>query len=210
MMEKLSAILAFILFAIPAQARVTSQGATDRDTFCVGPSGAEVCADSSGNFIPTTDNDTTLGTSALRWSDIRAYDMTLADDLTVTDDATVSDDLTVTGDSFKTMVATVTVLSGDIISVAGACGGILRLTVTTNITTSLDDTFTAASSANAGCIITVINSGGDGLLTLDDNAEFDTGPGYPSAGSIVLGTSDSVMIGSLGTRWFTIGTISDN
>src|SRR3990167_3034328 len=210
MMEKLSAILAFILFAIPAQARVTSQGATDRDTFCVGPSGAEVCADSSGNFIPTTDNDTTLGTSALRWSDIRAYDMTLADDLTVTDDATVSDDLTVTGDSFKTMVATVTVLSGDIISVAGACGGILRLTATTNVSTALGDTFTAPAAANAGCIIMIVNSGGSGVITLDDNSNFDTGLGYPSSGAIMLGTSDSIIIGSLGTRWLSFGTVSDN
>ena len=124
--------------------------------------------------------------------------------------ATITDDLTVTGDIFKTMVATVTVLSGDIISVAGACGGILRLTATTNVSTALGDTFTAPAAANAGCIIMIVNSGGSGVITLDDNSNFDTGLGYPSSGAIMLGTSDSIIIGSLGTRWLSFGTVSDN
>jgi hypothetical protein len=49
-------------------ARVTSS-AQDSDIACWGPSGAEVCVDSSGNLIPTTDDDTDLGTSTLQWQD---------------------------------------------------------------------------------------------------------------------------------------------
>ena len=45
-------------------ARLTGSGT---DAWCVGASGAEVCVDSSGNLVPTTDNDGDLGTSALRF-----------------------------------------------------------------------------------------------------------------------------------------------
>jgi hypothetical protein len=203
-------LLAVIAFRGELMARITGTQPTSADIACWGPDGAEVCVDASGNVVPTTDNDTTLGSSTLRWATVNALDLAAADDLTVTDDATISDDLTVTGDSFKTMASTVTVLSQDTISVAGACGGILRLTVTTDIVSNTVNTFTAPGSANAGCMIVVINSGGSGVITLDDNALFDTGLGYPSSGSIALGTSDSIMIGSLGTRWFAIGTVSDN
>jgi hypothetical protein len=49
-------------------ARVTDS-ADDRDAFCAGPSGAEACIDSSGDVIPTTDDDADLGTSSLQWQD---------------------------------------------------------------------------------------------------------------------------------------------
>lgn len=202
----LLACLALILhISMPAiEARITGTQPTVADISCWGPDGAEVCVQDGGAVIPTTDNDAALGTSALRWSDVRALDATFGDDVTV------SDDLTVTGDAFKTMAATITVTAGMNISVAGACGGILRLTATTDVTTSTTDSFTAPGSGNAGCIIAVINSGGDGQISLDDNSNFDTGVGYPSSGAIKLGTSDAVLIGSLGTRWFTIGTVADN
>lgn len=191
-------------------ARITGTQPTTADVWCVGPDGAEVCVDSSGNLLPTTDNDTTLGTSSLRWATAYILDITVGDDLTVTDDATVGDDLTVTGDLFKTMASTVTVLSGDTISIAGACGGVLRLTVTTDIATGVVNTWTAPSAANAGCEITVVNvASSSGRITLDDNANFDAGAGYPSAGSIVLGTDDVIRIASLGTKWILISTIID-
>jgi len=50
-------------------ARVTSSSA-DRDAWCVGVSGAEVCVDSSGNFVPTTTNSVDLGTSALEFKNV--------------------------------------------------------------------------------------------------------------------------------------------
>lgn len=72
-----------------AVARVTAQ-IINTDIWAVGPSGAEVAVDSSGNFLPTTDNDATLGTSALRWATAYVMDVTVGDDLTVTDAATFS------------------------------------------------------------------------------------------------------------------------
>lgn len=69
------------------------------DVWCVGISGAEVCVDSSGNFLPSTDNDTTLGTSSLRWATAYIQDITVGDDLTVTDDATITSDLAVDGNT---------------------------------------------------------------------------------------------------------------
>lgn len=47
------------------EARITT--AASDDIWCVGPSGAEVCVDVSGNLISTTTNDADLGTSSLLW-----------------------------------------------------------------------------------------------------------------------------------------------
>lgn len=77
-------------------ARVTSQGASDADIWCVGPDGAEVCVDSSGNLIPTTDDDADLGTSSLQWQDIYIDGTADVDDLTVSGTATIAD-ISVTG-----------------------------------------------------------------------------------------------------------------
>lgn len=91
------AAAALVFIGVYAYARVTGTAPSDPDVACYGRSGAEVCVEYAGNFIPTTDNDTTLGTSSLAWATIYAYDLTLSDDLTVTDDVTVTDALTVNG-----------------------------------------------------------------------------------------------------------------
>lgn len=75
--------------------RVTTADSTD--VWCVGPSGAEICVDTSGNLVPTTDNDTTLGTSSLKWATVNAYDVNIGDDLAVTDAASVSGAATLGG-----------------------------------------------------------------------------------------------------------------
>lgn len=49
-------------------ARLTSNS-DSRDVWCVGVSGSELCVDSSGNFIPTTDDVSDLGTSSLQFQD---------------------------------------------------------------------------------------------------------------------------------------------
>ena len=95
-----SAFAAALIVAAPAQARVTGtipSTSTAPDTVCWGRSGAEVCVDYNGNLLPTTDNDTTLGTSSLRWATAYILDITVGDDLTVTDDATITGDLSVSG-----------------------------------------------------------------------------------------------------------------
>ena len=91
--------LAFLLHLGGGQlmARITGTQPTNADIVCFGPDGAELCADSSGNWVPTTNNDTSLGTSSLRFSDVRAFDATFSDDLTVTDDTTLSSDVSVAG-----------------------------------------------------------------------------------------------------------------
>jgi hypothetical protein len=58
----------FLMWTGIAQARITSS-ADDRDVWCVGTSGAEVCVDKSGNIIPTTDDTEDLGTSSLQFQD---------------------------------------------------------------------------------------------------------------------------------------------
>lgn len=172
------------------------------DVWCVGVSGAEVCADVSGNLIPTTDNDTTLGTTALRWATVNAYDLAAADDLTVADDATVTDDLTVGGDLFHTAIATQSVAAGATISLVGACNGLVRLSATADVTTGTTDTFTAPAPANIGCVYYIVNTGG-GIITLDDNAHFDVPANVP------LGTNDGAIIVQGGSSYILLGT-SDN
>lgn len=172
------------------------------DIWCVGPSGAEVCVDVSGNLLPTTDNDATLGTSSLRFSGIFAYDLTLSDDLSVADDATITDDLTVGGDLFHTPIATQTVTAAGTISLAGACNGLVRIRADADVTTGTTNTFTAPSAANTGCVYYIINTGG-GTITLDDNALFDV------PGNVVLGTNDGATIVQGPVSHILLGT-SDN
>lgn len=65
-------ILLSVIFFVPsfALARVTAPAVNDRDAFCAGARNGEDCIDKNGNFLPTTDNTQTLGTSALRWSSV--------------------------------------------------------------------------------------------------------------------------------------------
>lgn len=195
-------VLALHLGVGPVAARLTSPSASDADIWCAGPEGAEVCVDSSGNLIPTTDNDTTLGTSSLAWATGYFYDIALSDDLTVADDATV------TGDLFKVMAATQTVALSGTIDVSGACGGILRLTSTTDVTVA---GFTAPSSANAGCILHVINvaTPGGGNIDIATSATFKAPSGGVMIGAnpgIRLGTADTMIVGNVGAYWVVLGT----
>lgn len=177
-------------------ARLTGSAPASADVWCVGPSGAEVCVDASGNLLPTTDNDVTLGTSALRWATGYIVDLTVGDDLTVTGDATVA------GDFLKTPLTAQVLGAGGTIAVTGGCGGVVQVSVTADRTTDTTNTFTAPSAANTGCRVDVINLGG-GTITLDDNALFNV------AANIVLSTGDSAEVVSTGAAWLLIGT-SDN
>lgn len=76
-MKKIITLSAFLV-AIVALGLVTEKitfarltvDASSRDAWCVGIAGAEVCVDSSGNFIPTTTNVSSLGTSSLKFKNI--------------------------------------------------------------------------------------------------------------------------------------------
>lgn len=88
------------------------------DQWCMGISGAEVCVDASGNLIPTTDNDTTLGTSALRFATAYIMDITVGDDLTVTGN------LAVTSASTFAAASTYTGTGGMVIVSTAATSGV--------------------------------------------------------------------------------------
>ena len=175
-------------------ARLT--GTTGAAETCWGAAGAEVCVDTSGNFLPTTDDDATLGTSSLRWATAYILDITVGDDLTVTDD------LTVAGDLRKTAVTAQVLGAGGTIDLTGACGGLVRVSVTANRTTDTTNTFTAPAAANIGCVYYIVNTGG-GTVTLDDNALFDV------PANVVLGTNDGAIIVQGDTTHILLGT-SDN
>lgn len=69
MKKILQAILAVVIVIVGlnyVDARLTGTDPAT-DIFCVGPAGAEICVDSSGNLISTTDSDATIGTSSLRF-----------------------------------------------------------------------------------------------------------------------------------------------
>ena len=87
-------------------ARITGTQPTNADIWCVGPSGAEVCVDASGNTVPTTDNDAASGTSSLRWSDVQALDATFGDDVTVTDALTVNGNTALGNAATDTVIVT--------------------------------------------------------------------------------------------------------
>lgn len=85
------AVLSVFLAFKVGYARLTGGSTSDNDAGCWGASGVEVCVDSSGNVVPTTASDTTVGSVALPFATV------ITDDLTVNDDLTVTDDLNVTG-----------------------------------------------------------------------------------------------------------------
>ena len=182
-----------------ALARLTGTNpvGTYADAFCVGKASYEVCAAWDGNFVPTTDNTQYLGTSALQWKN------------TLTADLTVSDDASVTGDLFKVMGSTQSVAEAGTIEVAGVCGGILRIDDSGNITTNTTSTFTSPTSANAGCIVYVVNTG-PGQINLATSSLF-AGPVMGiSMPHIPLGTNDAIIVGQMGGKWVALSSIVIN
>lgn len=193
------ALVALLALQGLASARITGTAPTNPDAACWGPDGAEACVDASGNVVPTTDNDTTSGSSSLRWSNVHTYDLTVADDVTV------SDDVSVTGDIFNVAGSTLTVTAAASISLAGQCGKLVRLqTDGADRTTNTTNTFTGGVE---GCIYYLYHTGanGGGTITLDDNALFDV------PGNVVLGTGDGAIVACVaGTVKFALLGTSDN
>jgi hypothetical protein len=129
-----------------AMARVTSSSA-QRDIWCVGPSGAEVCVDASGNLISTTDDDTDLGTSSLQWKN-GYFDGTVYADVISNDGA-----YTGTSGAFSTTLsASSTTLTGALY--IGGGDGIIKTTVTTTGAMTVQSV-TTVSEITAGGTITL-------------------------------------------------------
>lgn len=93
--------LFFVLTGI-AYGRITNQSASDADIVCWGPSSKEICQDTNGHFVPTTDNNQDLGSSSLEWRNMYIDGTATIDVLTVDDSITVggSSTFTVTGGTF--------------------------------------------------------------------------------------------------------------
>jgi hypothetical protein len=114
----------------------------------------------------------------------------------------LSADFTWTGDHDFDGETTGIVPTEEVIAAAGtitadACGGVKLITTDDGgqIWTNTTNTFTAPSSANAGCVMYVCNSGDDDNINLDDNELFEAG------GNIQLAPEDCVLVASTGTVW---------
>lgn len=191
----------------PLEARVTGVNPTgsSADTWCDGSVGNEVCVDYLGDVIPTTTNDTSLGTTSFLWANVYATIMTPTTLNAVT--------ANVSGSLIKTEVSTITVTAtgnNPLISASGACGGILRLTPANANVTSAG--FTAPSAANAGCILYVVNVGssGGGTISFVTSATFIAPSVGGNSKDIVLGTNDAFVVGQVNSAWMVLGSVVIN
>jgi hypothetical protein len=98
-----------------------------------------------------------------------------------------------------------TVTAGSTIT-ADACGTVKMLTAASSVTTSTTDTFTTPSSANAGCVMHVINTHATNVITLDANTNFKT----PSGVNVTLSPNYAVTVVSTGTYWYVMASPSAN
>jgi len=216
-------LLALVLCDIrKVEARIGNSGVTETgasDIWCVGPDGAEICVDSSGSLVPTTNNDTTLGTSSFQFATAYIMDIIAGDDLTVTDDATVTDDLTVNGDttlgdgSVDTLalnVGTITVsaVSGRSVKIGtSTTDGSFLMTIDGNARSiGIGETSPGArleiaaigtigsallvSSANASTPLLIVNGQGLTLFVRKTTTELDAAPMTPQGiGGMVFNTT---------------------
>ncbi|MBK9563534.1 MAG: hypothetical protein IPO54_10625 [Micavibrio sp.] len=87
---------------------------------------------------------------------------------------------------------------------ANACGTVKRLSATANRTTDTTDTFTTPTASYAGCCMDVVNVDTVDTITLDNNANFITGPGA----DLAVGPGKAVRVCSDGTSWYQASTVT--
>lgn len=183
------------------------------DVWCMGKSGAEVCVDYSGNLIPTTDSDTTLGTSSLYWATIYADDVTVSDDLVLTDDLTVNGDTTL-GDAATDSVTVNAVMSVEsstmsvdevyglnIGTTTDATGTSILMLDGANYRVGINDTTPSSELSVGGTTPAItVGDGGeeDAQVNFDGNAlDFSIGLD-DTADSVVIGTGTTLGSGNSG------------
>ena len=195
----LALFLAAQSFLAPAavMARLTGTN-PGTDIWCMGPSGAELCVDASGNFIPTTDNDATLGTASLRFSSVQALDIAIGDDLTVTDDATITDALDVGGatdlDGQVTIGAAATKST---ITVVGAASFPQTVTAGAGVVGSTL-TITGASTLQAATLSSTLDVAGQTTLGANTTKSTFTSTGNASIhGTLTVGSNVTLTAGFL-------------
>ena len=100
-------------------ARITNSSG-ERDTWCVGVSGAEICVDASGNIVPTTNNAADLGTSSLQFKN-GYFDGTVYADAISNDGAYAGTTATFSGQVMLQSVSSTTIAT----LVPGAAGALV-------------------------------------------------------------------------------------
>lgn len=85
-----------------------------------------------------------------------------------------------------------------------ACGGIKPISSAGSVTTNTTNTFTAASSANRGCCMDVVNVGAN-TINLDENASFQA-----ASDPVALGQYDTVRVCNDSSIWYMIGAVGNN
>lgn len=88
-----------------------------------------------------------------------------------------------------------TIAAGGTIT-ANACGSVKRISSAGSITTSTTDTFTTPASDNAGCVMTVCNTGSNDIV-LDNNANFVGVTG----GNVTLTAADCLLVAQRTSNW---------
>ncbi|MGB4107935.1 MAG: hypothetical protein WBK55_09105, partial [Alphaproteobacteria bacterium] len=99
---------------------------------------------------------------------------------------------------------TTEVVAAAAVITANACGTIKQVSATANRTTDTTDTFTTPTASYAGCCMDVVNIDTVDTITLDQNANFFTGPGT----DLSLGPGKAVRVCSDGTSWYQAASIT--
>ncbi len=159
----ISPLLALIFIGVLANARITAPSAGQRDAFCAGPRSSEACIDQSGNVLATTDNTSTLGTSALRWANIYGVSLTVSGSqtgtsLVLTSGVTAASGTFTNGVTASSFTATGTPgFGGDSTNLTGTAASLTAGHVTTNANL----TGGVTSVGNAATVVTNANLTGD-------------------------------------------------
>lgn len=109
-----------------------------------------------------------------------------------------------TSGPLRTPPAAETITDGATITADG-CWTLKRITSGGAVTTDTTNTFTAPSSANAGCVMFLVNAGSNNI-TLDANSNFVSA----AAGNVVVTANDTLAVGSDGSKWYQLSALLAN
>jgi len=113
--------------------------------------------------------------------------------------------LNVDTNGIRTVMPTAqTIAAGGIIA-ADTCGGLKRVTASGAVSTDATNAFTAPATANAGCILHVVNTGAN-TITIKHSANTLTLTGA----DLALASKSVVVYGSDGTNWYQLSALGTN
>jgi hypothetical protein len=175
--------LSALFSPLPGFARLTGTNPTgaSSDAWCVGPSGAEVCVDYQGNVLPTTNNDTTSGTSSLRWADVETVSLNAAGGNAAL--GTSATTLTAAGNQSLGTIGTASAIgvgNASIGKYASVIGGIVTPSVAFGLS-GQTGVFISTTIPVLSSYETIISSGGNIKLTSTPTISTDTVAGGATA-----------------------------